>query len=77
MNLSITALLFHFLITPLAIIRPEPSQAPGGHTQRCYQTIFLILRLSEPRPTLGKQLAQGRPRRPSENRTHCCEFDSH
>ena len=66
-----------FTITPLAIIRPEhtlePSQAPGGHIHRCYQTIFpgahkvetvlsqvLILRLSEPRPTLGKQLAQGR-----------------
>ena len=64
-----------FTITPLAIIRYtlEPSQAPGGYIHRCYQTIFpgahkvetvlsqvLILRLSEPRPTLGKQLAQGR-----------------
>ena len=51
----------------------KPSQAPGGYIHRCYQTIFpgahkvetvlsqvLILRLSEPRPTLGKQLAQGR-----------------
>ena len=63
-----------FTITPLAIIIPEqPSQAPGGYIHWCYQTIFpgahnvetvlsqvLILRLSEPRPTLGKQLAQGR-----------------
>ena len=51
----------------------EPSQAPGGIVHWCYQTIFpgahkaetvqsqvLILWLSEPWPTLDKQLAQGR-----------------
>ena len=64
-----------FTITPLANIRPEhsKSQAPGGYIHQCYQTIFpgahqvetvlsqvLILRLSDLRPTLSKQLAQGR-----------------
>ena len=59
-------------ITPLVIIRPEHSQAPGGYIHLSCQTIFaaahkvetilsqvLILQLSELRPLLGKQLAQG------------------
>ena len=69
------ALQRRFTITPLAIIRPEYSRTisgPWGYIHRCYQTIFpgahgrncpkpgTHLRLSEPRPTSGKQLAQGR-----------------
>ena len=58
-----------FTITPLAIIRPEHSRDhlrllgaifPGAHKVETVLSQVLILRLSEPRPTLGKQLAQGR-----------------
>ena len=65
-----------FTITPLAIIRPEhsrtisgpwglytpvlPNNFPGAHKVETVLSQVLILRLSEPRPTLGKQLAQGR-----------------
>ena len=65
-----------FTITPLAIIRPEHSRTISGpwglytpvlpnNFSRCTQgrncpKPGTHLRLSEPRPTLGKQLAQGR-----------------
>ena len=60
-----------FTITPLSINRPEHSKTIPGprglpkNFSRCTQvetvpSQVLILQLSEPRPTLGKQLAQGR-----------------
>ena len=65
-----------FTIIPLAIIRPEHlrtisgpwelyTRVPPNNFSMCTQggnvpSQVLILRLSEPRPTLGKQLAQGR-----------------
>ena len=65
-----------FTINPLAIIRPEhcrtisgqrgldtqvlPNTFPGAHKAETVLSHALILRPSELRPTLGKQLAQSR-----------------